>query len=162
MFKNWFTKLKHYFDPPQAGTIEYTYYTRTGDCNQCGQCCSNIYLLHNQEVIASSEHFEKLKQRHEDYRHFVPIEITDSGVKFRCTQLQDDNRCGIHDSRPSFCKKYPSEDTILLGGELSPDCSYAFEIKQHFAQVLSKTAQKKTLRPGKLLNDVKPNTQIIR
>lgn len=149
-------QLRDYFDPPQDGRVEYKYYVRTGQCNQCGKCCSGIYLIHGENVIDSVEMFDKLKERHEDYRHFVPIEETDTGVRFRCSHLQPDNSCGIYDNRPQFCKKYPSEATLLFGGSLAPSCGFAFEAKHKFGDLLEKAAQAKKLKPGKLLNDVRP------
>jgi uncharacterized protein len=149
-------QLKDYFDPPQNGTIEYDFYVRSGQCNQCGKCCSGIYLIHGEEVISSIPDFERLKERHEDYQHFEPIEESDLGVKFKCRHLQADNSCGIYDDRPLFCKKYPSEATLLFGGSLAPGCGFLFKAKHKFTDVLNKTAEKKTLKPGKLLNDVPP------
>lgn len=149
-------QLRDYFDPPQRGAVEYEYYIRTGQCNQCGQCCSGIYLIHEQEVIESVAQFNQLKERHEDYQHFIPLEETDTGVRFKCRHLQPDNSCGIYEDRPRFCKKYPSEDTLLMGGSLAPGCGFTFKAKYAFTEVLHKTADQKNLRPGKLLNDPLP------
>ncbi len=149
-------QLKDYFDPPQDGPVTYEYYVRTGKCNQCGKCCSGIYLIHGEEVISSVPQFEDLKKRHEDYRHFLPIEETEQGIKFRCKHLQEDKSCGIYDDRPMFCKKYPSETTLLMGGSLAPQCGFSFKAKYSFTEMLDKAAEKKKLNPGKLLNDVKP------
>ncbi len=152
-------QLRDYFDPPQSGPVTYDYYVRTGQCNQCGQCCSGIYLIHGEDVIESIEKFDKLKDRHEDYQHFVPIEETDVGVRFRCRHLQPDNSCGIYEDRPLFCKKYPSEATLLFGGSLAPKCGFAFKAKHKFTEILEKAAEKRKLHPGKLLNDVMPEAQ---
>jgi Fe-S-cluster containining protein len=155
-------QLRDYFDPPQKGTVEFQYYIRSGGCHNCGACCSGIYLVHGEEVIESVEQFEKLKNRHEDYRHFIPMEETDMGVMFKCRNLQPDNSCGIYDDRPLFCRKYPSEATLVYGGSLAPQCGYLFKAKHKFADILNKTSQKKTLRPGKLLNDILPEPIVTR
>lgn len=149
-------QLRDYFDPPQKGAVEYQYYVRTGECHQCGQCCSGIYLVHGDEVIESVEQFDKLKERYEDYRHFIPMEETDIGVMFRCRNLQPDNTCGIYEDRPLFCRKYPSEATLIYGGSLAPQCGFTFKAKHKFAEILQKAAAKKNLNPGKLMHDVMP------
>jgi Fe-S-cluster containining protein len=152
--KKLITRLRHYFDPPQSGRIEYQYYVRTGECNNCGKCCSGIYLVHHEEVIKTVEQFDRLKAQHEDYRHFIPVEENESGVQFRCSNLTPENTCGIYNDRPQFCKKYPSEGTLLMGGGLAPEWSYIFQAKHTFSELLAQTAEKKNLQPGILLNDV--------
>lgn len=159
--QKWVSQLKDYFDPPQNGTVEYQYYVRTGQCNSCGQCCSGIHLIHGDSVIESVEQFERLKQQHEDYRHFVPIDESDIGLVFRCSNLQPDNTCGIYDDRPLFCKKYPSEATLMFGGVLAPKCGFAFQAKHRFGEILKQAAERKRLNPGKLLNDVVPGARYL-
>jgi uncharacterized protein len=154
-------QLRDQLVPPQNGEVTYSYYIRTGDCNQCGQCCSGIALVHNSKPIMTIAEFDVLKKHHDDYRHFIPIEVAEHGVVFRCSHLQPDNSCGIYHDRPSFCRKYPSEDTLLLGGQLAPECSYVFEKKFQFSQLLDQAANKSPeslRRVGKLLNDVKEPT----
>ena len=130
-------KLRDNFIPPQGGDVAYQYYVRTGDCNQCGQCCSGIALIHHNEPIKTKEQFKQLQTRYDDYRHFEPIDKTEYGLVFRCKNLQPDNSCGIYHDRPLFCRKYPSEETLLLGGMLAPECSYGFTKKMSFTQVLT-------------------------
>jgi Fe-S-cluster containining protein len=151
-------KLRDYFDPPQSGTIEGEYYIRTGACHGCGQCCSGIHLIHGDKVIDSIEKWNKLKTRFEDYNYFIPVEENHLGVVFKCRNLQPDNSCGMYDDRPMFCKKYPTEDTLLFGGALSPQCGYSFKAKFQFDDILKKAAEKRHLKPGKLLNDVVPKS----
>lgn len=146
-------KLKHYFDPPQDGNIEFEYYIRTGECHQCGSCCSGIYLVRGNKPIQTIEQFNDLKGRYEDYSHFVPQQEDATGVLFRCQHLTEDKRCGIYENRPRFCRKYPSEDVLLLGAQLAPQCGFTFKAKHHFNELLAQAAQKKQLKPGKLVND---------
>jgi Fe-S-cluster containining protein len=147
-------QLRDYFDPPQSGEVVYQHYVRTGECHQCGQCCAGIHLIHGDEVVSEIEQFERLKTQFPDYAYFEPIEQTEQGLMFRCRQLQPDNRCGVYADRPPFCKKYPSEATLLFGGALAPQCGFAFKARHRFADMLQKAADKKTLRPGRLLNEV--------
>lgn len=158
-----FFYIRDLFQPPQGGDVEYQYYVRTGDCNQCGQCCSGIALVHNQSAIQTVEEFDQLKKKYPDYRHFEPIEETQHGIVFKCKNLGEDNACGIYDDRPLFCRKYPSEGTLLLGGQLAPECSYGFTKKIAFENILKAKSIKSPLdfiglggncKAGKLMNDV--------
>lgn len=146
-------KLRDYFDPPQRGDIQYKHYVRTGECHSCGMCCSDISLVHGDKIIETEAQFEALKTRFEDYRYFEPIGKNAYGLRFRCRNLTEDNRCGIYEDRPRFCKKYPSEETLLMGAELAPQCGFSFRPKWSFDEILAKTSHKKNLKPGRLLND---------
>lgn len=137
---------------PQSGTVQGKYYTRTGGCNQCGRCCEDIYLIHNDRTIDSAELFEELKPHNPEYEYFEPVRETSEGIQFKCKHLGPDKRCTIYAKRPDFCRNYPSEKSILLGGNLAEGCGYSFELIRTFQDVLAKTAEKKTLKPGKLLS----------
>lgn len=123
----------------QAAPHEGQYYRRTGSCNMCGKCCTNIYLVHGQETIETEERFEELREDNSEYQYFVPINKTDDGLRFQCIHLQEDNSCAIYDDRPDFCRRYPSEHSLLMGGELAKGCGYSFELIETFRDVLSKT-----------------------
>lgn len=121
---------------PQTGVVEGRYYRRTGYCNQCAQCCRDIHLVHDGQVVETHEAFEALQLAHPEYRAFYPTESTRAGLVFQCRNLKWDNTCAIYDSRPVFCRSFPNEDGLLRGGKLPADCSYRFELKQTFQQVL--------------------------
>lgn len=158
---NWLTALKHYFAPPQAGVVTYKYYVRTGACHNCGQCCSAIHLVHNDHAIADEAEFARLQEKHEDYRHFIPDGKSDVGLVFRCKHLTPDKRCGIYDDRPLFCRKYPSETTLLFGSNLAQECGFRFSPKVPFGQVLQRIAKRPPKSPGRLLFDLfKPKTAV--
>jgi len=125
----------------QAAPLEGRYYRRTGECHQCGACCQNIYLVHGGQTIRSSDELLRLQSENEEYVSFVPMEQTPEeleayGLKVRCEYLQPDNRCGIYERRPSFCKRYPTEEILLMGGKMADNCGYRFAVKQTFSQVL--------------------------
>ncbi|MBY0404791.1 MAG: YkgJ family cysteine cluster protein [Cyanobacteria bacterium] len=145
-------------DAAQSRPIRGKYYVRTGACNQCGKCCKDIYLIHGNETIDTLELFEALKPENPEYRHFKPVESTENGLQFQCMHLSPTNQCTIYQNRPDFCRKYPSEKTILLGGALAKGCGYKFELLQTFDQVLQKVSTQKNIKAGKLLdgNDVDP------
>lgn len=123
--------------PAQSGEVTGKYYKRSGACNQCGKCCTNIYLVHERETIKTTEEFERLQKFEAEYRGFVPIDSDEHGMRFQCKHLRDDKTCEIYDERPSFCRKYPSEYGVLLGAELATGCGYKFDVLKPFDQVLA-------------------------
>lgn len=127
---------------PQDGEVVGKHYTRTGQCNQCGKCCTNIYLVYNQRTVMSVAEFEKLRQFEPEYKYFTPLDETEHGVRFQCRHLKLDNSCAIYGERPTFCKLYPSEHGIMLGAELATGCGYSFKPNVDFKNVLSKAAKR--------------------
>ncbi|MBK8190653.1 MAG: YkgJ family cysteine cluster protein [Vampirovibrionales bacterium] len=126
---------------PQTGEIQGRYTVRRGECHSCGDCCRNIYLLHDEKPIATVGDFRRLQAENPEYGSFEPLDETDHGVRFRCHHLTDENRCAQYASRPGFCRTYPSEKGVLLGGQLSPQCGYAFTPIRSFSQALADAAR---------------------
>lgn len=121
--------------------LEGRYYNRTGECHQCGACCQNIYLVHGGQTVRSLDELQRLQAQNGEYSSFVPMEQTPEeletyGLKVQCEHLQPDNRCGVYERRPSFCRRYPMEEILLMGGKMADNCGYRFTLKQTFAQVL--------------------------
>ncbi len=44
----------------------------------------------------------------------------DDVVFYHCQYLQADNKCGIHEDRPQFCRDYPDTPFVVM----SPNCAY--------------------------------------
>ena len=58
---------------------------------------------------------------------------------FECTKLdKETNRCTIHKSRPGICRRYPQEELLSMGGELSEGCGYHLEPIVSFSEVFEK------------------------
>ena len=132
--------VKHFLnqdDFQQNGFLGGEYYDRQGACGQCGKCCTQIYLIYGQQVIDSIPLFESLKETNPDYHYFVPLDEKEDGLIFQCKHLQTDNRCAIYSDRPDFCRKYPSEQSLLMGGKLAEGCGFRFTLKKTFQQVLA-------------------------
>ena len=133
--------VKNFLQPNelhQNGVVQGKYYERTGSCHQCGQCCTNIYLIYGKHTIDSLEMFETIKARHPEYRYFTPRETNGNEIIFDCVNLQPDNRCAIYENRPSFCKIYPSEYSLKMGGKLAEGCGYQFKLRKTFSDILKK------------------------
>lgn len=128
----------------QVKPLEGQYYRRTGSCNMCGKCCTNIFLVHDKITIQTEEAFEALREDNAEYQYFVPISSTEEGLRFQCIHLQEDKSCGIYDDRPDFCKRYPSEHSLLMGGQLAEGCGYSFQLLKTFQQVLTSQASVNT------------------
>lgn len=126
----------------QAGPVQGQYYERTGSCNQCGKCCTEIYLVYAQQTINSVAMFEEIKAKNPEYESFKPLlhKSDETGLQFQCTHLQPDNTCGAYKDRPDFCRKYPSEQGIIMGGKLAEGCGYKFRLLKNFQDVLQQVA----------------------
>ena len=118
--------------------VDGNYYRREGFCNGCGQCCQNIALIHDGQVISRLSEFDILKEKFPEYAAFRIARADNEGLLFRCSNLKEDNSCAIYENRPDFCRNYPDETGLIWGGRLPSECSYLFKIKETFDHVLEK------------------------
>ena len=141
-------------EPLQDGFVQGKYYQRSGSCNRCGKCCTNIYLVYNRQTITSIPMFESIKAENPEYESFKPMleDSDEDGILFQCTHLQADNTCGAYEDRPDFCRQYPSEHGLLLGGKLAKGCGYSFKLLKNFQTVLQQVSDKGNSRAFKLDN----------
>jgi uncharacterized protein len=116
------------------------HYKRTGYCNGCGHCCQNVSLTFNNNVVQSEAQFTQLKEAHPMYQAFLLQGETEQGLLFKCSHLNEENQCRIYEYRPDFCRAYPSEAGLILGGKLPEECSYHFEPLKPFAETLQSIA----------------------
>lgn len=63
-------------------------------CSSCGQCCRVVGFM-----LSLREHMKPEDECYEEFISF-PYEANE-GI---CSQLQDDNTCGVFDNRPNLCK----------------------------------------------------------
>ena len=118
-------------------------YYRTGKCNGCGRCCKKIYVKNFKHVISDEKEFEKLQYLHRFYSYLRIVGKDETGLIFECTKLDPlTNKCSIHKTRPGICRRYPQEELLSMGGELSEGCGYHLEPIQTFSEILE--ALKKT------------------
>lgn len=135
-FNNWFLRV-----------ILRRKYKRTGSCNNCGACCSHIYVRHLKGVIKEEKEFEKLKLLHSFYAGLKIIGSDEIGLIFECSYLDKETKlCTIHSRRPAICRRYPQEEIFQMGGCLSSDCGYKLEPLVSFKEVLDKIERKNLIR----------------
>ena len=122
-------------------------YKRTGSCNNCGACCSHIYVRHLKGIIKEEKELEKLKLLHSFYAGLKVIGSDEIGLIFECSHLDKQTKlCKIHSRRPGICRRYPQEEIFQMGGCLSADCGYKLEPLVKFSEVLNKVAKNKLIR----------------
>lgn len=120
-------------------------YYRFGTCAQCGACCRNIYVRHNNSVIKTKEEFEKIKKNdnYSFYQHIEVIGSDDFGLIFACQKYDKEKRlCKDHKNRPSICRNYPSEEIFSFGAQLQEKCGYHFEPIEKFDEIFFKVTKK--------------------
>ena len=88
-------------------------------CTGCGACCRHFRISFYQGELDTQP------------GGFVPADLTQSLTPFlacmkgtekgegRCIALQDDNRCGIYEHRPSPCREFR---VFMDDGSLNPEC----------------------------------------
>jgi Fe-S-cluster containining protein len=137
----WSRQLRHRLFPYKEVIEKGKYTVRTGTCNQCGDCCKNLFLTYGKQVIQSVEDFQALQALHPDeYQFFEAQYETETGVVFKCHNLGEDNLCMDYEARPIFCRSYPNETGILMGAKLPKDCSFTFTPLIPFEAVLEKAS----------------------
>ena len=143
--KNMIKKLKKFY---------YKYilrkkYIRTGFCLKCGQCCQNIYIKHDKNVIADEKEFYYLNQKGK-YLDFEVIGKDDTGLVFKCKLLDEESKlCKNHKIRDFICRRYPQEEIFTFGAKLAQGCGYKFEPIESFEDVLKRVERMSHATGGK-------------
>ena len=92
-------------------------------CNDCGACCRHFRVSFYQgelDTYPGGKVPEALTQPVTPF--LVCMNGTEKGHdggKGRCVALQENNRCGIYDKRPSPCREYAA---YMEDGSLNPKC----------------------------------------
>lgn len=124
-------------------------YYCSGKCNCCGRCCEKIYVKHGKNIICDEELFNKLKTMHSFYDDLEVIDKDETGLVFRCNNLDPITRkCKIHRRRAKICRNYPQEEIFMMGAQLSDDCGYKFTPIVPFSEVFEKVLKSKSKDSG--------------
>ena len=104
---------------------------RTGDCNQCGECCKTLNITVVRDVTLSQH---KNKKELELYLSYRGIKVVGESVEANqlfyslnvpCRQLGSENECKVHgnpEAKPILCQRYPMEP------DGTEECSYEFHL----------------------------------
>ena len=103
-----------------------------------GKCCQNLILIDRGKPVRSAKAFSSLVKREPYHKMFVPRKQLDSygRMRFSCSNLTTEHRCGIYDSRPDICRTYPEPTMIKLGGKLLQGCGFSVVFEKDFEGIL--------------------------
>lgn len=97
-----------------------------GACRMTGNCCRNLILVDRGRPVKTPRQFRRLQRKEPSYAMFEPNQGSsrDGWMRFHCSNLTKDNRCGIYATRPDMCRDYPQPEMFEKGGSLLPGCGY--------------------------------------
>jgi len=123
----------------QLFDIKYPQVHFEGSCKMSGNCCRALMLGYRFRAIRTLKEFKKEKRTHPHYEMFVPSDkkYDDGFLRFRCSNLTENNTCAIHDTRPDLCRLYPDPEMIRYGGTLLPGCGYRIVPEKKFDDYLT-------------------------
>ena len=79
--------------------------TDNGKCTQCGQCCSNILPMTEDEISVIRRY---IKKHHiKEHKHILPL--AKQTIDMTCPFLDDSKfceKCTIYDVRPRICRDF--------------------------------------------------------
>ena len=110
---------------------------RTGECNQCGECCKAMNITVVRDVTLNQHRSIKELELYLSYRgvRLVGENIENNqlfySIEIPCQQLGSDNECKVHlnsEAKPLLCYRYPIEP------DDNEECSYKFEASPPLGQ----------------------------
>lgn len=114
-----------------------------GACLSCGACCRNLQICHQGDWLRSARRFEKLKQEDPSYERFeIARRRKDGYLEFRCTWLDENNRCLDYGHRMDFCAGFPSPRLYYQDASLPGSCGFFFREVKDFRRVLDAQSAK--------------------
>lgn len=99
---------------------------RKGSCKKRGLCCKSIHVELKTRWIKNVK-FWLFILKFSPLRHLTYTELDEDGdMRFKCRHLTKQGQCGIHTTRPMFCRLYPFQSTYR-NNKMLPGCGYWFE-----------------------------------
>ncbi|HEV7298577.1 MAG TPA: YkgJ family cysteine cluster protein [Tepidisphaeraceae bacterium] len=134
-------------------------------CDQCAAlCCRYISLpIDNPETRKDYDDI-RWYLIHQNIVVYIEKAQWYVGVLNRCKHLQDDNRCGIYETRPAICRKYTTDNCDYHGGEY--DFEQLFTSAEHLMEYAEtaleearakKVNQRRRAQRQKLPKSTRPN-----
>ena len=133
-------------------------------CDQCAAlCCRYISLPIDNPTTRRDYDDIRWYLIHQNIVVYIEKEQWYVGVLNRCKHLQDDNRCGIYETRPRVCRKYDTDNCDYHGGEY--DFEQLFTSAEHLmayadtalAEARAKKRTKRLRSKAKLRKPSRPN-----
>jgi Fe-S-cluster containining protein len=137
-------------------------------CDSCAAlCCRYISLPIDNPTTRKDYDDIRWYLIHQNIVVYIEKEQWYVGVLNRCKHLQDDNRCGIYETRPAICRKYTTDNCDYHGGEY--DFEQLFTSAEHlmaYAETALEEARAKKLRKRrsaavKLKKSSRPNVMPV-
>ncbi len=118
-------------------------------CDQCAAlCCRYISLPIDNPTTRKDYDDVRWYLIHQNIVVYIEKKQWYVGVLNRCKHLQEDNLCGIYETRPAICRKYTTDNCDYHGGEY--DFEQLFTSAEHLMayaeQQLEKERAKKRSR----------------
>lgn len=79
--------------------------TCNGECTQCGNCCSNLLPMTEDEIATIRKYIKK--HRIKEHRHILPL--AEPTIDMTCPFLDDSKsceKCTIYEVRPMICRDF--------------------------------------------------------
>ena len=79
--------------------------TCNGKCTQCGECCSNLLPMTDEEIEKIRKYIKKYNIK--ENKHLVPL--ANPMIDMTCPFLDDSKsceKCTIYEARPNICKDF--------------------------------------------------------
>lgn len=79
--------------------------TDNGKCTQCGNCCSNLLPMTDNEIDAIRKYIKKHNIK--EHRHILPL--AEPTLDLTCPFLNDskpNEKCDIYEVRPRICRDF--------------------------------------------------------
>lgn len=103
---------------------------RTGECDQCGECCKTVNITVIRDETLRQHRSRKELELYLSYRGICVVgEDVERNqlfyaINIPCQQLGPENQCRVHkdpEAKPFLCHSYPMEP------DGTEECSYEFQ-----------------------------------
>jgi len=87
-------------------------------CDQCSALCCRYFVLEI-DTPETRRQYDDIRWYlvHQNVFVFIEKRKWYLGIYSRCKHLQQDNRCGIYETRPKICREYSTDNCDYHGGE---------------------------------------------
>ena len=110
-------------------------------CARCAAlCCRQVALPIDNPTTANDFDNVRWYLMHEGVHVFVEEGQWYLAFASKCKHLQDDNRCGVYETRPRICRGYDTSGCEWHGGEYGYDHLFtsAEQVRKHAETVLGR------------------------